>query len=186
MVKVLGDGDPAIRYSTVNLFCQSDVFLHQNTQVFHKPCQCFYEARALGVKDRKGSYNLRKKYVQEKTQLMCLLLAVIPVVQNLLNATVMQFLARQERTAIQTQVGKERTNKSTIVNVMQEQGMLFLHFSKKNKCSSHFCFTDSSYSPAILRRQFWCLDESPMQSFDKVFSLVFLHLLRYCLTSWLM
>lgn len=40
----------------------SSWLLHWNKQVLFKPCQGFYAAEGLGVKDRKGSYNLREMH----------------------------------------------------------------------------------------------------------------------------
>lgn len=59
---------------------------------------------------------MKKKYAQEKTYLMCLLLAVNPVVSHL-DCNCYAIAAGQERTAIQTQVGKGRTNRSTAVQI---------------------------------------------------------------------
>lgn len=87
----------------------SSQLLHQNTQVLLKPCQGFYAAEGLGVQDRKGSYNLKKKKCSGENiadvPLCCCESSCITSSECSCHA----ISACQERTAVWTQVGKGRT-----------------------------------------------------------------------------
>lgn len=87
----------------------SSQLLHQNTQVLLKPCQGFYAAEGLEVKDRKGSYNLKKKKCSGENiadvPLCCCESSCITSSECSCHA----ISACQERTAVWTQVGKGGT-----------------------------------------------------------------------------
>ena len=70
MIKVLGDEDPAMRYSAVSLFCQSDNVFLAPTPEHISPSQTLSRllcSRRIRSRGQKRKLQSEKKYGQEKT-----------------------------------------------------------------------------------------------------------------------